>query len=76
MTRLAVRDGTTGWRKLPTPDELTITGLLDGVGFERKVRVENVAANAAYLPRTWAKLEIDRLLADNASEAARTRSSS
>src|SRR5205807_1020923 len=32
----------------------------------RSLPVKNVAANADYLPRTWAKQEIDRLLAENA----------
>ncbi len=58
-TRLAQRAQAAG-------TAVTITGLLDGVKFERTVRVENVAAKAAYIPRTWAKLEIDRLLAENA----------
>src|SRR5262249_55610990 len=30
-------------------------------------RVQNVAAGADYLPRSWAKLEIERLLAENAA---------
>jgi tetratricopeptide (TPR) repeat protein len=48
------------------PENLTITGLLDGEKFERRVRVEKVAPKADYLPRTWAKLEIDRLLTEDA----------
>ena len=48
------------------PDALTITGMLDGEAFERTVRVEKPADKAAYIPRTWAKLEIDRLLAEDA----------
>ncbi len=50
--------------KLPT--SVTVTGTLDGKTFSRPVPVKNVAANAGYLPRTWAKLEIERLLAENA----------
>ena len=65
MTRLAAPDGVNGLRKLPMPESLTITGLLDGVPFSRTVPVKDIAANAAYIPRTWAKLEIDRLLADD-----------
>ncbi len=72
VTRLAVRDGSHGWRKLATPDAVTISGSLDGVKFERTVRVENVAAQAAYIPRTWAKLEIDRLLAEDARKNMNT----
>ncbi|MCY2954955.1 MAG: VIT domain-containing protein [Planctomycetota bacterium] len=50
----------------PDPKELTITGTLNGQPYKRTVAVENLAANADYLPRAWAKMEIDRLLADNA----------
>jgi len=32
--------------------------------------VLNAMSGAGYLPRTWAKLEIDRLLADNAAKHA------
>ena len=35
----------------------------------RRCRCKDVPANAGYLPRTWAKLEIDRLLADERREA-------
>jgi anti-sigma factor RsiW len=45
------------------PESLTITGTLDGQPYRHEVRVDKVAAHADYLPRTWAKLEIDRLLA-------------
>jgi len=54
------------------PRELTITGTLDGQPYKQTVGVGNVALNAGYLPRAWAKLEIDRLLADNA-EANKSR---
>lgn len=47
------------------PTAVTIRGTLDGQPFERVLPVENVAPNAGYLPRTWAKLEIDRLLAED-----------
>jgi len=47
------------------PKSVTITGTLDGQPFSREVTVENIAEHADYLPRTWAKLEIDRLLAEN-----------
>jgi ferric-dicitrate binding protein FerR (iron transport regulator)/tetratricopeptide (TPR) repeat protein len=50
------------------PKSLTITGTLDGQPFSREVIVENIAEHADYLPRTWAKLEIDRLLADDPSK--------
>jgi ferric-dicitrate binding protein FerR (iron transport regulator) len=48
------------------PEAVTVTGTLDGKTFTRPLPVKGVAANAGYLPRTWAKLEIDRLLAENA----------
>jgi ferric-dicitrate binding protein FerR (iron transport regulator) len=48
------------------PEAVTVTGTQDGQTFSRSVPVKDVAANAGYLPRTWAKLEIDRLLAENA----------
>ncbi|MBO0698484.1 MAG: FecR domain-containing protein, partial [Zavarzinella sp.] len=47
------------------PRSVIVRGLLEGQPFERVLPVENVAEGAGYLPRTWAKLEIDRLLADN-----------
>ncbi len=48
------------------PQSLTITGTLDGKPFRQVVPVKDVAEHADYLPRTWAKLEIERLLAENA----------
>lgn len=50
------------------PESVTITGTLDGKPFRRTVAVKDVAARADYLPRTWAKLEIDRLLAEDAQK--------
>ena len=54
----------TRWQTMP--DAVRITGSLGGEKFERTVRVEKIADKAAYIPRTWAKLEIDRLLAEDA----------
>jgi predicted Zn-dependent protease len=51
----------------PRPREVTISGTLDGAPYHRTVPVQHVAPGAGYLPRTWAKLEIDRLLAENAA---------
>jgi ferric-dicitrate binding protein FerR (iron transport regulator) len=48
------------------PESITITGTLEGKPFHRVLVVKDVAGHADYLPRTWAKLEIDRLLAENA----------
>src|SRR5207247_2218055 len=45
------------------PGSLTITGTLDGQPYRHTIPVRDIAPNAGYLPRTWAKLEIDRLLA-------------
>ncbi|RIK83108.1 MAG: hypothetical protein DCC68_04685 [Planctomycetota bacterium] len=48
------------------PKSVTLSGTLDGKPFARTYPIANVADNAGYLPRMWAKLEIDRLLAENA----------
>ncbi len=52
----------------PVPEEIEVTGRLDGKPFVRKLAVRDVQAKADYLPRTWAKLEIDRLVADGAQK--------
>jgi ferric-dicitrate binding protein FerR (iron transport regulator) len=49
----------------PLPQFVTITGMVDGQPFRRTLPVQNVTGEASYLPRSWAKLEIDRLLAAN-----------
>jgi ferric-dicitrate binding protein FerR (iron transport regulator)/tetratricopeptide (TPR) repeat protein len=48
------------------PASVKVTGSLDGEPFERVLPLRDVAPEAGYLPRTWARLEIDRLLADDA----------
>ncbi len=48
------------------PEKITVAGKLNGKPFVRELAVRDVVPNAGYLPRAWAKLEIDRLLADNA----------
>ncbi|MCY2930493.1 MAG: VIT domain-containing protein [Planctomycetota bacterium] len=48
------------------PASVTIRGRRDGKEFLQTLPVANVAAGAGYLPRTWARLEIDRLLAAGA----------
>jgi hypothetical protein len=50
------------------PRSVTVSGKLDGKPFHREIPVKQVAAHADYLPRTWAKLEIDRLLAEDAEK--------
>src|SRR5207249_1126749 len=49
------------------PELVTITGTLDGKPYERTIDVNDVRPKADYLPRTWAKLEIERLLAENSA---------
>jgi ferric-dicitrate binding protein FerR (iron transport regulator) len=49
----------------PPPAHVTVSGTLDGERWERVLPVRDVPTNAGHLPRTWAKLEIDRLLADD-----------
>jgi hypothetical protein len=50
------------------PQAVTVHGTLDGRPFERELAVQGVAAKADYLPRTWATLEIERLLAEDAAK--------
>jgi ferric-dicitrate binding protein FerR (iron transport regulator) len=52
----------------PLPKTVTIFGVLNGEAFEKKIPVEAVKSEAGYLPRTWAKLEIDRLLAEESGK--------
>ncbi len=50
------------------PQAVKVTGSLDGQPFERVLPVRDVAEGAGYLPRTWAKLQIERLLAEDAAK--------
>src|SRR5262249_15625359 len=50
------------------PAKVIVTGKLDGKPFHREIAVDKPRPGADYLPRTWAKLEIDRLLADGAEK--------
>jgi tetratricopeptide (TPR) repeat protein len=50
------------------PKSLVVTGLLNGKEFRQTVKVKKVAKNADYLPRSWSRLEIDRLVALGATE--------
>src|SRR5262249_44021099 len=45
------------------PKSLRVRGTLGGRPFEQVIPVPGLTPGANYLPRTWAKLEIDRLLA-------------
>lgn len=55
-------------RQAKSLDSVTVSGLLNGQPFRRTLEVENVDTQADYLPRTWARLEIDRLVADGAGK--------
>jgi hypothetical protein len=50
------------------PGLLTIKGTQAGRAFEKQIELEGVGRNAGYLPRTWGKLEIDRLLAEDSQK--------
>jgi ferric-dicitrate binding protein FerR (iron transport regulator)/tetratricopeptide (TPR) repeat protein len=50
------------------PDALLVSGTLDGKEYIEEVPVGDVVPGAGYLPRTWAKLELDRLLAEDAQK--------
>ena len=50
------------------PKTIEITGQLDGKPQKWTLPVDGVAQQADYLPRTWAKLEIDRIVADGAEK--------
>jgi thioredoxin-like negative regulator of GroEL len=55
----------------PLPAQVTVSGTLDGKPFAKTMSLEGVVVDgtedAGYLPRTWAKLEIDRLLAEDSA---------
>ncbi|MGH7221974.1 MAG: hypothetical protein ACRELF_01970, partial [Gemmataceae bacterium] len=50
----------------PLPSSVCVTGTLDGQPFREVLGVDSPRPDAAYLPRTWARLEIDRLLGEDA----------
>lgn len=45
------------------PAALVVTGTLDGAPWRREVPLDRVERGAGYLPRAWARLEVDRLVA-------------
>ncbi|KPK78876.1 MAG: hypothetical protein AMJ81_14645, partial [Phycisphaerae bacterium SM23_33] len=55
-------------REVMLPAAVTVTGTLDGKPYSRQIAVQEVAGGADYLPRFWAKLQIDRLLAADADK--------
>jgi hypothetical protein len=48
------------------PEMVAVRGRLNGAAFARDLPVKGVTTNVGHLPRTWAKLEIERLLAEDA----------
>lgn len=54
------------------PKSLVVAGLLNGKEFRKTVKVKKVARNADYLPRSWSRLEIDRLVSLGANEHKNT----
>lgn len=50
------------------PAQLAITATLDGQPYRRVLNIDEGQGGAGYLPRQWARLEIDRLLADGAQK--------
>jgi Flp pilus assembly protein TadD len=53
-------------RDASLPQKVLLRGQVNGRPFEREVAVRDVALRAGYLPREWARLEIERLLAEDA----------
>jgi hypothetical protein len=56
--------GQAGKDRPALPTKLTVLGNLDGAAFQQEIDVPQDIAEAGHLPRTWAKLELDRLLAE------------
>jgi tetratricopeptide (TPR) repeat protein len=50
----------------PLPENVMIHGIMEGQPVELTVKFQKRTERADYLPRTWAKLEIERLLAEDA----------
>jgi tetratricopeptide (TPR) repeat protein len=48
------------------PTAMVIKGKVDGKEIVKELSLERVSHDAGYLPRQWAKLELDRLLAEDA----------
>lgn len=60
-TRVPAVDG-----KGRLPAQLVITGTVDNQDYRKVIDLQAGPGGAGYLPRTWARLEIDRLLAEDA----------
>jgi tetratricopeptide (TPR) repeat protein len=52
----------------PLPETVVITGTLDGKEYKRELKVEKVAGGADYLPRSWGRLEVERMLVEGAEQ--------
>ncbi|MCK6471460.1 MAG: FecR domain-containing protein [Planctomycetes bacterium] len=50
------------------PLSVTVTGMLNGQQWTRSFKIGKMSPGAGYLPRQWAKLEIERLLAEDAAK--------
>ncbi len=50
------------------PASVAISGASQGQPYEETIKIAEVASRADYLPRHWARLEIERLLAEDASK--------
>ena len=48
------------------PEFVEVTGRIDDEPYSKRLPIQSVAENADYLPRTWSKLEIDRMVAEDA----------
>jgi ferric-dicitrate binding protein FerR (iron transport regulator) len=55
-------------REAALPEAVVVTGILNGEPYRQELKVQGVREKADYLPRTWARLEIDRLLAADATK--------
>src|SRR5205085_8779337 len=50
------------------PASVIVTGTLDGKPYRRELKIADLGREAGYLPRTWGRLEIDRLVAEDAKK--------
>lgn len=57
-----------GRKKEGLPTMVKVSGTLNGKPWARQLEVINPPGGADYLPRTWAKLEIDRLMSQGAED--------
>jgi Tfp pilus assembly protein PilF len=48
------------------PASVIVTGTLDGKPYRRELKIAELGREAGYVPRTWGRLEIDRLVAEGA----------